>query len=360
MATSCPKTQPFLFFKQGPKYITMKVSKQRKYSKRQVDVAGDVLINDKSSPEKKNDALDILSYWRACHIYPMNIFKRRLKEKSESLDKKSLTAQRLKRVPSIINKLKRRYDGREPTMKLSQMQDISGCRTVLSNVKLARELYEKYYVADDLKHKKIRVKDYIEFPKKDGYRSIHIIYRYNSDKGKKEYNGLLIEVQIRSKLQHLWATAVETVDLFTGQAIKSNEGKEEWVDLFRLVSSAFAKIEKCPIVPNTSYDEKELYMEIKRRVAELNVIKKMKAWTKAIKVFGESQRGINNKTKYHFFLLELDSLEGKLRITGYTKKGEKKAIEQYIKAEKRAQERKQYGIVLVGTDKDLRKTYPNY
>jgi len=40
----------------------------------------------------------------------------------------------------------------------------------------------------------------------------------------------LIEIQIRSKLQHIWATAVETVGFFTGQAIKSNEGEKEWND----------------------------------------------------------------------------------------------------------------------------------
>ena len=59
-----------------------------------------------------------------------------------------------------------------------------------------------------------------------------MIYRYSSDKGKKDYNGLLVEIQIRSKLQHLWATAVETVDFFTSQTIKSNQGQKEWVTFF--------------------------------------------------------------------------------------------------------------------------------
>ena len=42
-----------------------------------------------------------------------------------------------------------------------------------------------------------------------GYRGVHLIYRYNSDR-KTEYNTLLIEMQLRSQLQHAWATAVET------------------------------------------------------------------------------------------------------------------------------------------------------
>src|SRR3989338_8220358 len=168
-------------------------------------------------------------------------------------------------------------------MRLSQMQDIGGCRAVLQNVDQVRELCQKYYIKGDLKHKKVGEKDYITTPKKDGYRSIHLIYKYSSDKGKKEYNGLLVEIQLRSKLQHLWATAIETVDFFTRQAIKSNEGQEEWMDFFRLVSAAFAKIENCPPVPNTITDEKELHYQIKKKEAELNVIKIMSGWTRAMK-----------------------------------------------------------------------------
>ena len=37
---------------------------------------------------------------------------------------------------------------------------------------------------------KVNEKDYISNPKKDGYRSIHVIYKYNSDKGKREKTSL--------------------------------------------------------------------------------------------------------------------------------------------------------------------------
>lgn len=208
-----------------------------------------------------------------------------------------------------------------------------------------------------MKHKKVGEKDYIIYPKKDGYRSIHLIYKYNSDKGKKEYNGLLVEVQIRSKLQHLWATAIETVDFFTRQAIKSSEGEKEWMEFFKLVSSAFAKMENCPIVSDTPLDEKELYTEIKKREADLNVIEKMRVWSQAVGVFYNFQQ---TKKKFQFFLLELDIIGKKLNITEYTKKQETKAIQDYAEAEKRNHGHKQYDVVLVGTDTDLQKAYPNY
>ena len=330
------------------------------HSKSKVDWAGDILINETSPPKEKARALKILDNWRAIHRYPLHIFKKRLKRVSEKMNKEALAVQRLKRLSSILKKLQRKYYGNKPTMKLSQMQDIAGCRVVMPDVKLARKLYKEKYIRGDLKHKKVNEKDYINYPKEDGYRSIHLIYRYRSDKeGKKDYNGLLIEVQIRSKLQHLWATAIETVDFFTRQAIKSNEGQKEWMDFFKLVSSAFALMEKTPVVPNTPTNKKELYFRIKEKEKELQVIKVMKGWAKAIKVFTQA---VQKRPKLQFFLLELDIIGEKLNITGYTKNQEEKAILDYAKAEERNKEERGYDVVLVGADttNDLKKAYPNY
>lgn len=336
----------------------MKQVDPRKYSKSKTDVAGVNLSNKKSSKEEQNKALEVLSNWRASHSYPMHVFKQRLKRVSEKLDKNALSAQRLKRVPSIIKKLHRKYNGRKATMKLTQMQDIAGCRAVMSDVELAKKLYYEYYIKGDLKHKKVNEKDYITYPKKDGYRSIHLVYRYNSDKKRKNiYNELLVEIQIRSKLQHIWATAVETVGFFTGQAIKSNEGKEEWKQFFKLVSSAFARFEGCPLVPGTPNDEKELYSLIKEKERKLKVRTKMVGWTKSIKLFDD----LKYKKNAHFFLLELDTIQEKLIVTSYSKRQEEKAIKDYANAEKKIYGRKEYDAVLVGADtSDLKKAYPNY
>ncbi len=330
-----------------------------KYSKAEVNRAGDTLIDSTSSSEQTDKALEVLDNWRASHSYPMHVFKIRLKAKALTVDLKALTVQRLKRVPAIIKKLQRRYGGKEPTMTLSQMQDIGGCRAVVSNVRMAKDLCDFHYIKGDLKHNLVRVKDYIKDPKNDGYRSIHLIYRYVSDKGKKEYNDLLVEIQIRSKLQHLWATAIETVGFFTRQALKSNEGEQEWMDFFRLVSSAFARMEGCPSIPNTPTDEKELYLEIKKKEAELNVIQKMKGWMEAIKVF---EQQVKQTPKLQYFLLELDIAGGKLNITAYREDDGEKAIIDYSKSEKRNMGNKEYDVVLVGADAstDLKKAYPNY
>ena len=330
----------------------------KEFSKSKTDLAGDILRNKLSSKEDKNNALKVLSNWRASHSYPMHIFKKRLKNVSEKIDKRALSAQRLKRVPSIIKKLNRFYGGNAPTMKLTQMQDIAGCRVIMPNVKLANKLYQEYYLKGDLKHKKVNEKNYITNPKADGYRSIHLVYRYSSDKGKKDYNGLLVEIQIRSKLQHLWATAVETVDFFTSQAIKSNEGQKDWVTFFRLVSSVFAQFENSPEVPETPKEKEKLYSLIREKEKELQVRSKMKHWTNTIRQFDQ----LKSKKSAQFFLLELDTIQEKLTITSYSKRDEQKAISNYAEAEKRIYGRKEYDVVLVGADstKDLKKAYPNY
>jgi len=335
-------------------------TKPKGFSKSKIDSAGNILISNKSSAEEKDKALELLDNWRAIHRYPLHIFKKRLKMVSEKIDEDALSVQRLKRLPSMLNKLQRKYGGNKPTMKLSQMQDIVGCRAIMPNVELAKKLYKKGYIQGDLKHKKVNEKNYIAHPKEDGYRSIHLIYRYKSNKeGKQDYNGLLVEVQIRSKLQHLWATAIETVDFFTRQAIKSNEGQKEWKDFFRLVSSAFAMMENTPLVPNTPNDKKELYSQIKEKEKELEVIKIMEGWGRAIRVFRQIT---DEKPDLKFFLLELDIVRGRLNLSGYRENQEEKAIFDYENIEKRNQGKKEYDVVLVGADtiNDLKKAYPNY
>ncbi len=336
-----------------------------KYGKPEINSAGVILVNPKSSTEEISNVLEIVDNWRASHSYPMHVFKVRLKTVALRIDSNALVVQRLKRIPAIINKLRRSYHGRPPSMKLYQMQDIGGCRAVLSNVSLAREICTDAYLKarGDLKHKLVGNKDYITNPKSDGYRSIHLIYKYRSDKqNKKVYNDLLIEIQFRSKLQHIWATAIETVGLFTRQALKSNEGEEAWLDFFKLVSSAFAKMEDCPTVPNTPYDEKTLFLEIKKLAAELNVIKKMTNWKKAIRFLTGEQ---SKKWSYFYFLLELNitqETQEKLSITPFTKSEEKVAIDAYSLSEKSHLGDKGFDVVLVGADsaEDLRRGYPNY
>ena len=92
-----------------------------KESKNQINKAGQILVQDNPSPLELEWARDLADRWRACHAYPINTFQATLRLKLKGFPEDSIAAQRLKRMPTIIDKLKR-----YPAMKLTTMQDIGG------------------------------------------------------------------------------------------------------------------------------------------------------------------------------------------------------------------------------------------
>ena len=209
-----------------------------KYSGKQIIKSGDTLALDNiaiNDPKAFAEAMEVLSYWRASHEVALSEAVEMLSQTAKKYDSGAVIAKRLKRAPSIINKLRR---FKEKNMKLRTMQDIGGCRAILSNEKRVRKLVR------DLKSRmKFKIKDYIKTPKDDGYRSIHLVGDFSDgNSGEKP-----IEIQVRTDAQHSWATAVEIIDLFTGQAIKSNQGSDEWQRFFRAVGNQFELIEDIPI-----------------------------------------------------------------------------------------------------------------
>jgi len=211
--------------------LTIKIQKDNTYSKNQVKKAGIKLIDNMDDQE----ALNALSYWRNKHEVPLQTCFELIEKYSKEIDKNALVAKRLKRTPSIISKLRRFND---KGMKLITMQDIGGCRVVLSNTKKVDKL-----VRILLKNEFFVLRNnYIKKPKEDGYRSVHLVGKFK-DKESTQYP---IELQVRTKVQHSWATAIEIVDLFTNQSIKTNAGDKNWAEFFKHVSSHFEILETNP------------------------------------------------------------------------------------------------------------------
>ena len=86
------------------------------FNKSRVDRAGRSVGTETETPE---DAT-VLENWRASHAHILNTFKQLLYVRAQRHD--VIIAQRLKRRPTILNKLQR-----EPGMNLSRMHDIAGC-----------------------------------------------------------------------------------------------------------------------------------------------------------------------------------------------------------------------------------------
>lgn len=211
-------------------YMAMREWAVPKVSRGKVDKAGTIFFAA-ANPMTFAEAVEIIDNWRSAHNYPLNIFQDGLRKRAKSIYKECIVAQRIKRLSSIVAKLVRFR-----TMRLSMMQDIGGCRAVMSTVKqVERLVYD--YKHSDIKHKLHQEDDYITNPKPSGYRGVHLVYRYTGRKV--QYNGLKIEIQIRSDIQHAWATAVETVGMFTQQALKSMPRASGLASLFCSHGSRF-------------------------------------------------------------------------------------------------------------------------
>lgn len=295
---------------------------------------------------QQEGAFKIFENWRAAHAYPLNTFQVTLRGRAQRIDPNALTAQRLKRAPSIVAKLQR-----FEKMNLDRMQDIGGCRAVmkdLSSVYRLRDAIDQSRVD----HEQETPKDYIGNPKEDGYRSIHLIFKYHGKGQKKAYDGLRIEVQLRSQIQHAWATAVETVGLFRREAIKSGEGDQRWRDFFLYTSQAFAVLETASrqrLQKNSS----ELFNAVRVYSRELDVASRLFGYQQALKLVGQRQ----DATSY---LLKLDLVARLLTVKGYSRDQISAAQEDYAAAEKSIGSAGDVVLVAAGSANALKKAYPNY
>src|SRR5688572_4707406 len=111
------------------------------YSKSQIRKAGKQLADPKGmTPEQIHEATEIVSAWRICHGYPINTFRSTLTVKTrDPLYGEHIIAQRLKRLPTIVDKLKR-----YPNMQLTTMQDIGGLRAILNSTDDVHRLVQEY------------------------------------------------------------------------------------------------------------------------------------------------------------------------------------------------------------------------
>jgi hypothetical protein len=328
------------------------------YSRRRVDQAGETLMATLASREDRELALVVINNWRSSHSFPLNTLTVNLRKVASDRDREPTVAQRIKRLPSIRHKLER-----IPAMQLSRMQDIGGCRAVLSSAKAVNQLVDYYKNTSRIKHRLVREYPYIEEPKESGYRGTHLIYRYRSDRSS-TWNGLSIELQIRSRLQHAWATAVETVGTFTQQALKSSWGDEAWLRFFALMSSAHALREGTTLVPGTPTDPDELKRELRELVRKLDVVNRLSAYGAAMQVFDHA---VSDAKKDTIFLLELhlsDASDADAGISLVLRSYSDAAVaaDEYNAIERAIEGERGRDVVLVRVEAvaSLRKAYPNY
>ena len=166
----------------------------------------------------------VIRSYRAQFSRPLGTTNMAIRRYAEHARVEAEVTQRLKKKSTIIDKLK----NRETTLSLDRMQDIGGCRAVVSDLVGLQQLVDT--VVDRLGSRVIHHDDYVDKPRGSGYRAHHLVVRSSSD--------LPIEVQIRTQFMHIWAETVEGFSHELGMNFKQ-DGEGPMFDFLRAVSDIY-------------------------------------------------------------------------------------------------------------------------
>jgi putative GTP pyrophosphokinase len=167
--------------------------------------------------DELTDAVGVIVDYRSGFQDPLKKVTVGLRQFVERESTEITVGQRLKRTPQILNKL-----DRFGSMRLTQMEDIAGCRAILPGSAIAgvlRRIRRNWEV--------LRIEDYVSSPKNTGYRAIHVVVRRD---------GHPVEIQLRTPGQHEWAEAVERWAARTRFALKDGEGPSDLLSYLDLVA----------------------------------------------------------------------------------------------------------------------------
>ena len=218
------------------------VSQER--SKKSIDRAGTALRDwwrgDDPLDSNLEDAIAVVVGYREGFNAPLNTVTMGIRSRVKTIGAPVVVSQRLKRLPTIVDKLDRHQN-----MKLSRMQDIGGCRAILPDDAAVRNVVKRIE-----RGKRWDVRefyDYVTTPKSTGYRAVHVVVCLNDR---------LIEIQLRTERQHGWASVVER---FSGRPsfgrLKDGDAPEIAVAYFEAASRVMALQETGAGVDDTLANE---------------------------------------------------------------------------------------------------------
>lgn len=176
-----------------------------------------------------------VNYWREIHAEAL---QRALEDIEEVVPAGSevLVAGRIKKLATIVDKLKRR----QTPSDLQTMYDIAGCRLVVPDMASLDRMCDGLSGIQAFDPSKTSKHDYIAHPRPSGYRGRHIILHYCDLEC---CHKLFVEVQVRTALQHAWATAVEMHDLAVRTRLKFNEIDNPAGRFFKKAALLIAQLE---------------------------------------------------------------------------------------------------------------------
>lgn len=329
------------------------------YSRSKIEKAGKEISKTIGISEENAEYLKIVDNWRAAHAFPLQ----KISDLVESVVPEQngfLSVHRLKRLDSIIGKLQRPNNS-----GLYRMQDLGGCRVIVPTVKDVYSIVDKIRtVLVDEGHIIKREDDYLTTPRENsGYRSYHLVVQY---KGNDDYNDMSVEIQVRTTLQHTWATAVEIIDFIERDnlafgagiernGLKAGAGKDVYRYFFKLVSALFSINEETGIVAGVPQSKQEIIESIYNIDKVENIRSKLASYSHAIQITGERPEEAD------FYLLITDVKRGTLSINSFDQSQLALATDVYLSMEKEV-DHAFVDVVLVAAKSfnALKESYSNY
>jgi putative GTP pyrophosphokinase len=318
-------------------------------SRAEINRAGRTLAAPDSALSEIRKAFGVLGEWRNRHSLPLATLHEITNSNLAVIQPDAVIVHRLKREPSIVAKLRI-----QPEMDLARMQDLGGLRAVVCDRERLLRI-AGVFTAPGFQHPLVRTYDYVASPKSSGYRSLHLVHRYQNP-SVPESHGLLVEIQLRTEIQHAWATALETVDAFRQSSLKSSRGPDEWQDFFRLSGAALALLENCPV--NEAFagrSPEDIFAETVSQMELLLVPQKLRSYAQAVRLITGAESADT------CFLLELNLTSGTVAYRSFPADQLEQANREYLLSEARAKDSGAIVVLAVADSPEkLREAYPNY
>ena len=147
---------------------------------------------------------------------------------------------RLKSAKSILGKLQKKDLDLTLSAACNNIYDIAGIRVVCSYIKDVYLIRDRLMAQDDVMI--MQIKDYIETPKENGYRSLHMVIRVPvSFMNKKQL--VPVELQIRTLAMDLWASLEHDIKYKCLYQTETENFSEELKECSRLIYEAEEKME---------------------------------------------------------------------------------------------------------------------
>ena len=322
-----------------------------KYSRNRINHAGKALLAGPETGFPFTDANLIVEDWRKLHMIPLEEL---VSAVTSALTNAGVTAafssHRLKRMTSIIAKLRH-----NPGMGLGGLQDIGGARFVFDDItslmkaqEVIRAAHFAHFTLDREPY------DYVAQPKESGYRSIHFAYKYVSDNA--DYDGLRVELQIRTRLQHDWAMAVETAELISKSPLKASLGDENWLRFFKLVSAVFAQKEGKPVARSyADYSEIDFCESYAKLDRENKFLDKLAALVSAVSITEQHALQVGYAVVFIQFADKI------VQLRHYGVDALEEATSYYSEVEKSVNDENSAVVLVSVSDmKELKEAYPSY